>query len=64
MHLFLTDVVFLHEPGAGAACFIEALLDEKAAKWHIRALIAVPRNVSERELCTCRSFLPRTPLSS
>ena len=34
----------------------EVLLDEKAAKLHIPALIAVPRNLSERELCTCRSF--------
>ena len=49
-------MLFLHEPGTGAACFIEVLLDEKAAKLHIPALIAVPRNLSEREPCTCRSF--------
>ena len=29
---------------------MEVLLDEKAAKLHIPALIAVPRNLSEREL--------------
>ena len=60
---FFTDVVFLHEPGTGAACCIEVFLDEKAAKLHIPALIAVPRNLSERELCNLSEF-PRTPLSS